>query len=193
MLQILAYKANAYIYGIAKPYSKEMLRLRGGSILKEIVQRMNYKVSCSSSLSADCHWINSLKYYAYSAHDTTVGPLLYTLGAQDKVLPRGQYPDYASAVAVELWSTESGPSVKVLYRSGPGQDFITITQFVEGCENMDMCSLQQFNQRSEPFMPKNIAEECQAKRVNNTKISCAEMKRGEKSAFGNFIMPHKSH
>ena len=62
----------------------------------------------------------------FSAHDTTVVPILTSLGAYD-----GNWPDYASYVAFELWSggwssssslsgtTDEEPRVRVIFNGKP--------------------------------------------------------------------------
>jgi hypothetical protein len=46
----------------------ELMKLRGGSLLKDIIDRTKHKISCIAAPNdTSCEWINNLKYYAYSA------------------------------------------------------------------------------------------------------------------------------
>jgi len=75
--------SNEFLYGISKPYFPELIKLRGGiigldiaykkyigSLLKALVDKMNYKIVCNTTENWDkdhCKWMQNLKYYAYSA------------------------------------------------------------------------------------------------------------------------------
>lgn len=49
--------------------------------------------------------MDPLKYYAYSAHDTTVSALFSTFGFKQSNFNETGYPTYSSCVTVELWQT----------------------------------------------------------------------------------------
>ncbi|PIO73951.1 histidine acid phosphatase [Teladorsagia circumcincta] len=68
-LRNLTSLVNEYAYGIGEPYVPELIRLRGGPMLRSIVDLMNLKKDCldSSKQRSECNWIKPLKYYAYSA------------------------------------------------------------------------------------------------------------------------------
>ncbi|KAK6013225.1 histidine acid phosphatase, partial [Ostertagia ostertagi] len=71
----------------------EIQKIRGGSMFNELYMRMVSKLRCMNSNSHDCKWINGLKYYAYSAHDTTIYAFFVIMGIQDKVIhPNGYQP-----------------------------------------------------------------------------------------------------
>ncbi|VDM38298.1 unnamed protein product [Toxocara canis] len=162
---------NEFTYGISKPYVPEMIRLRGGTLLKAIVDKMNMKARCEAdSQNADCQWIGSLKYYAYSAHDTTVAALLTTFGDEKEVI-KGGMPKYTASVAVELWNrTDIGFAVKILFHSAFHHKYHPITRLTKGCPlDSDFCALDRFEKRSKKFMPADIELECKAKRDNRTK------------------------
>lgn len=59
-----------YWYGLGGPGDDavpELIRLHGGSLLKDIIDRMKHKISCLAlPTDASCASINRLKYYAYS-------------------------------------------------------------------------------------------------------------------------------
>ncbi len=68
-------KVNSYVDdyyfglgGMGNDAVPELIKLRGGSLLKDIVLRMQHKISCISNPNdVSCKSINPLKYYAYSA------------------------------------------------------------------------------------------------------------------------------
>ncbi|KAK5976705.1 Histidine acid phosphatase [Trichostrongylus colubriformis] len=45
----------------------ELQKTRGGSMINDINMHMNIKLKCLNKTSADCKWINGLKYHVYSA------------------------------------------------------------------------------------------------------------------------------
>uniref|UniRef100_A0A914D8B8 Uncharacterized protein n=1 Tax=Acrobeloides nanus TaxID=290746 RepID=A0A914D8B8_9BILA len=56
----LSRASNEFVYGISKPYVPEMIKLRGGSMLKALVDKMNYKIACNqpeNDNSHHCKWI----------------------------------------------------------------------------------------------------------------------------------------
>uniref|UniRef100_A0A914VRA9 Acid phosphatase n=1 Tax=Plectus sambesii TaxID=2011161 RepID=A0A914VRA9_9BILA len=61
--------ADDFLFGIVQPPVCELIKLRGGSLLKAITDRMTAKVTCmrNASSSSDCTALNKLKYYVYSA------------------------------------------------------------------------------------------------------------------------------
>ncbi|RCN50874.1 hypothetical protein ANCCAN_03092 [Ancylostoma caninum] len=114
-LRNLTQITNEYTYGIGQPYVPELIRLRGGPILRSIMDLMKQKLNCHNNglNDVDCKWMNNLKYYAYSAHDTTVAALLTTFGDEQEVI-RGGLPKYTASVAIELWMLEEGPAVRMV-------------------------------------------------------------------------------
>ncbi|CAJ0585598.1 unnamed protein product, partial [Mesorhabditis spiculigera] len=161
-LRNLTLKANEYTYGIGKPYVPELIRLRGGNILKSIVNNMQQKVRCQlkANKGPECAWLGDLKYYAYSAHDTTVAALLTTLGNERQVI-RGGLPKYTASVAFELWMLKDGPAVRILYHTAFHHNYHPITHLTHGCPtDSEFCPLKQFVERSQKFMPEDIVLEC---------------------------------
>ncbi|VDK22325.1 unnamed protein product [Anisakis simplex] len=97
--------------------SIEIPRLDGGPLLWDIIHRMEHKVLCSDPLHTEhsvCRWMKHLKYFAYSAHDNTLQSLLATFDARKRLYPSGGIPQFAAAMAIELWRTPSNDfTVKV--------------------------------------------------------------------------------
>lgn len=170
MIENLTMLSNEFFYGISsKCYSGELIRLRGGSLLKEIVDRMEHKIEClqssdSAKNSSECKWINALKYYTYSAHDTTVAALASTFGDEERIVPGG-LPHYTASLIIELWlGSKKEPNIKILYHSAFHQDYLPITGIITGCpQDSEFCPLEMFKQSRLKFMPNDIEKECQAK------------------------------
>ena len=76
------------------------------------------------------------KIYMYSAHDTTVAPILHTLGVFNNIAP-----PYASMVMVELHDLGSNSlHVKVLYHNDSSVPPYVMT--IPGCQ--ELCPLNKF-------------------------------------------------
>uniref|UniRef100_A0A183GTS3 Histidine acid phosphatase n=1 Tax=Heligmosomoides polygyrus TaxID=6339 RepID=A0A183GTS3_HELPZ len=93
----------------------EIQKIRGGSILNEISTRMSAKMECLNKNTPGCKWISGLKYYAYSAHDSTIFAIFCVMGIQDTVVEDAGYPQYTAAIFFELWLniTDNRPYFKV--------------------------------------------------------------------------------
>jgi len=61
-----------------------------GNLLGDIVKRIKLKLECLNKNDSKCSWISNLKYFAYSAHDTTVAGFLCTLGDEESVAGTGR-------------------------------------------------------------------------------------------------------
>ncbi|KAJ1370863.1 hypothetical protein KIN20_032683 [Parelaphostrongylus tenuis] len=137
----------------------EIVKLRGGSLFNEINSRMNMKIDCMNRVNAACSWINSLKYYAYSAHDTTVHAFLSVLDIPKEVIDDGGNPRYAAAVFIELWmnQTDNQPYFKLLYHSNAESEILySITHFIDPCGPSIYCKLdifKDFAARAKPDEP----------------------------------------
>uniref|UniRef100_A0A914WFD5 Uncharacterized protein n=1 Tax=Plectus sambesii TaxID=2011161 RepID=A0A914WFD5_9BILA len=121
------------------------MKLRGGSLLKDINDRMVHKVACMNNPSnSSCASLNNLKYYVYSAHDITVDALLATFGDKEEVVGSG-LPRYAASIVLELWNTSTGPQVKIQYHPSFNVSYFPITNLTCGCNTTtDYCKLDTF-------------------------------------------------
>lgn len=162
-LRNLSQVSTRFLFGIGDPYIPELIRLRGGPLLRAMMDKMNQKLSClaKNNEGEDCSWIGKLKYHAYSAHDTTVYAFLTTFGDEERVIEGGM-PHYTASVAVELWNLKNGgPSVRVLFHSAFHHNYHVITHLAKGCpHNSEFCPLKTFEQRSLKFLPVNLQKEC---------------------------------
>uniref|UniRef100_A0A0K0FBI2 Histidine phosphatase superfamily (Branch 2) n=1 Tax=Strongyloides venezuelensis TaxID=75913 RepID=A0A0K0FBI2_STRVS len=105
----------------------EISKLRGGAMISEIINRMEIKKKCNDGdPSVKGSSICKLKYYAYSAHDTTVASFLTVLGKNVKgqLVPKG-LPHYSAATFIELWydNTSKQYYVKAQYVYPPNGTF----------------------------------------------------------------------
>lgn len=124
--------------------TEELKRLKGGPWLKEIIEHSD----AITSNKNDEH----VKLYLYSAHDTTVAPMLHTMGVFN-----GLAPPYASMVMVELMeSPDLGPVIQVLYHNESGHEPYVMT--LPGCQ--PLCPLAKFKHLTSRYIPVNILEEC---------------------------------
>lgn len=124
-------------------YNHEMKRLKGGPFVKEIVQHFDQVES--NNLNPP-----NRKMFMYSGHDTTVAPILHTLGVFDI-----KAPPYASMIIIELFD-RSGLVVRVSYKNTTDQPPTILT--IPGCD--ELCPLHQFKDLTESVRPVDVREEC---------------------------------
>uniref|UniRef100_A0A1I7U8K0 Lysosomal acid phosphatase n=1 Tax=Caenorhabditis tropicalis TaxID=1561998 RepID=A0A1I7U8K0_9PELO len=135
-------------------------KVRGGPILNDMVMHMNIKLSCQGQTTPNCTWINNLKNYVYSAHDTTIYAFFSALLIEEyAVKPAGGYPLYSAAVLIELYvdSVDKKPYFKMIYHEQDGSGFKDITMGIQGCpQNSAYCDLdilRNFAQTIKPDQP----------------------------------------
>ncbi|KAK6027260.1 histidine acid phosphatase [Ostertagia ostertagi] len=140
----------------------EIQKIRGGSMINDINMHMNIKLQCLNESGSDCKWINGLKYYAYSAHDSTIYAFFSILGIETKVITTHGYPDYSAAVFIELWRnrTDGQPYFKLTYyQNERNATFYPITDFIDLCEGQSFCGLdkfQAFADKTRPDQPMSV-------------------------------------
>lgn len=148
-------------------HQPELARLKGGSLLGEILGRMINKAKCTV-YPHQCHTtMKTLKLYVYSAHDLTLMALLETLartnvGSQTgaAALTGGKLPSTASCIAFELYQETDGSfSVEVYFKNDYNSSKWVSVPVSGGCAS-GHCSLTAFRQRSLPFIPLNWKYEC---------------------------------
>jgi len=123
--------------------TEELKRLKGGPLVKEMIQHFD-TIATSKDTS------NQMKLYIYSGHDTTVAPILHTLGVFN-----GLAPPYASAILVELLDT-NGLHVKISYRNDSSSSAFPLT--IPGCNHL--CPLEKFKVLTKKIIPGDILGEC---------------------------------
>ncbi|KAI6193125.1 Acid phosphatase [Aphelenchoides besseyi] len=174
--EAVAFVMHDYQFGVGiRPFHgmdlrRELTRLRGGSILSELLGNMETKVEClyDSKNKKACQWIRDLKYYAYSGHDTTIEVLFSAFGFENTNYVDVGEPKYAACLTFELWKSNNEHYVKVLYWP-PGMGTFDITTDIVGCDE-EKCSLSRFVDRLRPMLIDDFEEECKLPRDYNFSV-----------------------
>lgn len=137
-------------------HSREMQRLRGGPLLKLLLENMRGKVEGD-------HLQRRRLWYSYSAHDSTVAAVSTALGVYNRI-----QPPYCACLIVELHKTkDEAHSVRLFYRNDSSRAPWRLT--LPGCE-FD-CPLDRFVQLSSGNLPGDISKECFETDDQSIKIS----------------------
>ncbi|KAK6024228.1 histidine acid phosphatase [Ostertagia ostertagi] len=137
----------------------EIQKIRAGSMINDINMHMNIKLQCMNKTSRGCKWINGLKYYVYSAHDTTLVAFFSAMGIQNKVISSSGYPEYSAAVLIELWRNRSDGQPYFMMKYHQNEVNFTlynITHLIDPCKGRQYCSLDIFGafaNRTKPDLP----------------------------------------
>ena len=142
--------------------TQELKRLKGGPLVKEMLSHWDQLQA--GTLDPE------MKVFMYSGHDTTVAPLLHTLGVFNTIAP-----PYASLVLVELLDRGAGPLVKVSYRRVACNLYYPDLKAVNcrndsslppfpltlpGCDHL--CPLEQFRQLTRPIGHQSVMSQAQS-------------------------------
>ncbi|KAI6183200.1 Acid phosphatase [Aphelenchoides bicaudatus] len=158
----------AYQFGLKlKPqndvdFHLEMARPMGSALLFEIIDRMQLKAHCYeqqtiNSSNAECSWINKLKYFGYSAHDSTISSLFSTFGFKETNWNKPGYPDYTSSLMFELKrNAQTNEFYLQVFYLVADEPVVELTGDIQGCEQS--CTLAEFTQRSEIYKIENRTE-----------------------------------
>ncbi|CAB3411075.1 unnamed protein product [Caenorhabditis bovis] len=134
---------------------KMLKKIRGGTLLNDIYNRMVRKIDCSGNTTKPCRYTENLKFFGYSAHDTTIYALLSAFNISNAVvLPRG-YPDYSASAIMELWqdTTNSKNYFKLIYYRNENDTLNNvITSLISGCSS-DLCDLSVLETFAETYKP----------------------------------------
>ncbi|GMS86752.1 hypothetical protein PENTCL1PPCAC_8927 [Pristionchus entomophagus] len=165
MLNNIVGKALDFQDGLANPngvqgidVSIEMPRMRAGETIGTIYDMIQGALYCYRDAdNSSCRkFYKKRRYFALSAHDKTVAALLTLLGVKKYVIPLG-YPDYAAATLIELYVNEETTEeyFKVLYLSGPDDNFKSVTNYVRGCPlTEEFCPLSVLKDIVDVYVPK---------------------------------------
>ncbi|KAI6222796.1 Acid phosphatase [Aphelenchoides besseyi] len=147
-------------------FETEIPKITGGPLLSQMISHMKFKRQCLNKKTDRtkeenklCAFFDPLKYYVFSAHDTTIEAFFLTLGFQDTNWNATGLPHYASCAALELHANGNDYTVKLMYWSesyGPWD----ITASITGCENG--CSLDQFAERSKSYVVDDFPKYCES-------------------------------
>ncbi|XP_050429979.1 prostatic acid phosphatase-like isoform X3 [Adelges cooleyi] len=139
---------------ILNAYNEQMKKLKGGPLLKKILDDSKFKMTKNSN-----HQL-----YSYAGHDSTLANLLITLGVWDE-----QIPTYNMLALLELHETVKGHFYfKVFLRNDTSLNPYRLT--IPGCRE-SKCSIKHFEAIYQNVLPKNLNEEC-----NCTTQQCVNIK-----------------
>ncbi|VVC30789.1 Hypothetical protein CINCED_3A000503 [Cinara cedri] len=128
---------------VLNAYSTEMRKLKGGPLLKKILEDSRDKAVRRST-----HQL-----YVYAGHDSTVANLLITLGVWDL-----QIPTYNMLALLELHETAGGRFYfKVYLRNDSSTEPYRLQ--IPNCED-DACTLEHVSELTANVIPSDLAEEC---------------------------------
>lgn len=143
-LQILK---NYYIHGDFKKFqNSKFRRLYIGRFLEELVENVFFD--------------SQKKLYVYSAHDSSLIPILLTLGYELT------FPDYGSYITIEVYKNNDSDQEKENNSKKDQQDKWGILLKFNGeifkpneCSNA-LCTEKEFKSILEPLIPKDYTKEC---------------------------------
>ena len=138
----------------------ELKRLKGGPWVKEVIQH-------TELMEAAVNKSSEVRLFMYSGHDTTVAPVLHTLGVFN-----GLAPPYASMVMLETFqsSGDGNTYLRLSYHNDSNHEPYILT--IPGCEAM--CSFNKFKQIMKKYVPEDILKECG---IDNSGQSSGTMQR----------------
>uniref|UniRef100_A0A8R1HRY0 Acid phosphatase n=1 Tax=Caenorhabditis japonica TaxID=281687 RepID=A0A8R1HRY0_CAEJA len=126
-------------------HTEKLRRLRGGTLLEEIFQRFKAKVDGSLGEQA--------KFFAYSAHDSTIAALLSTFGIFYEI-----YPKYASCLLIEMHKLSNETRIiRVFHKNETDVDRL-IEYSIPGCDAP--CTLQMLGNDLSRYFPEDWEAEC---------------------------------
>ncbi|GMT08435.1 hypothetical protein PENTCL1PPCAC_30609 [Pristionchus entomophagus] len=140
------YTAGAAGFGL--PEDTDLLKLRGGFMLKAFVDNIKDVIGN----------LTTTKYYVFSGHDTIERQLLYCLGVKNSVIGMG-IPYYASMIANELWMKDGQYFVKFLFSANADSELKDFTSLIPPCKS-DVCPLNAFLQYVQKYLPADASKEC---------------------------------
>ncbi|KAI6183199.1 putative effector protein [Aphelenchoides bicaudatus] len=108
-----------------------------------------------------CNWMDSLKYYAFSAHDSTMASLFATLGFPKTNYKSDGFPPYSACLAIELRKHHQTQEYYVKLNYIIGDTVTDVTADVEGCKTAE-CTLGEFTNRSLPYQIEDTKQFCAA-------------------------------
>ncbi|XP_030747512.1 prostatic acid phosphatase-like isoform X2 [Sitophilus oryzae] len=130
---------------ILNSWNDKLNRLKGGVLLKKIIQDWQSKVNDTISPK-------SRKAFLYGGHDSTIVNLMRTLKVWDP-----QLPDYAITILLEFSQDSHGLyGVEVFLRNSTVVPPFKLT--IPGCDSF--CSLDKLEELTKEVIPDNWEEEC---------------------------------
>lgn len=152
--------------------------VRGGPLINDVLEkatgvmdcyaRNNYNDQTTRCTDGD-HFLNNLKYYVISGHDTSIAAYLTVLEAKPFVLTSGGYPSYSAAVITEFFidSDSKQRYFRVLFHDNENTGFRVITPFVSGCPiGEDFCEIEKLQALAHKYAPAGGIDELCNQRIN---------------------------
>lgn len=133
-------------------YTDELKRIKGGPLLKKILDDSLAKANNSQSHK-------ERKMYSFSGHDSTVSNLLLALKVWDE-----QVPMYNILAMLELHEIDGVYGFKIFLRNSTHVDPYQLT--VPGCDHF--CSLNKVVELTKSVIPTDLKTECQSHDPNYT-------------------------
>lgn len=126
-------------------HTETLRRLRGGTLLEEIMHRFKDKVQGNLGEEA--------RFFAYSAHDSTIAALLATLGVFYDI-----YPKYATCLLIEMHKLPNATRViRVFHKNETDIDRV-IEYSIPGCD--PPCTLDHLTADLNKYFPEDWEQEC---------------------------------
>jgi len=126
-------------------YTKELKRLKGGPFLKKILKDTFAMVDGSLEPM-------DRKMFMYSGHDTTVAPILHTLGVFNPPVA----PAYASMILFEVLERNQHFYIRMAFKNETHSPPYSLT--LPGCELL--CEINKFKELVTPMLPVDWRSEC---------------------------------
>nr|CAI5860835.1 unnamed protein product [Callosobruchus analis] len=129
-------------------------RLNGGRSLQKVIDNMIAKIECRLRPT-------NRKIFLYSGHENNVVNLLTALGFFDSSEEQ-HFPNYSSAVVIELHRGKEDHAVQILYLRDVEAEYEAIE--IKGCEGTEdnLCPLKDFIRLTKDVVPVNYTDECQS-------------------------------
>ncbi|XP_060837396.1 prostatic acid phosphatase-like [Rhopalosiphum padi] len=136
---------------ILNAYNNEMKKLKGGPLLKQILENSINKINK----------LSTHQLYAYAGHDSTIANLLITLGVWDE-----QIPTYNMLALLEVHELKRGDFyLKVFLRNESSTEPYHLQ--IPNCKD-NLCTMERIMNLTANVIPSNLSEEC---KTDNPKFS----------------------
>ncbi|CAH1713750.1 unnamed protein product [Aphis gossypii] len=136
---------------ILNSYNNKMKKLKGGPLLKQILENSKDKINKQST-----HQL-----YAYAGHDSTISNLLIALGVWDE-----QIPTYNMLALLEVHESQRGNFyLKVFLRNESSIEPYHLQ--IPNCKD-DLCTIEHIENLTANVIPSDLSEEC---KTDNPKFS----------------------
>ncbi|CAH1398948.1 unnamed protein product [Nezara viridula] len=132
---------------ILNSYTDELKRLKGGPLLKKILNDSKNKINDN---------LHERKLYLYAGHDSTVANVLQALKVWDP-----QIPKYNILALIELHKIHDDYKLKIFLKNSTHEPYLLT---IPGCE--EVCPMDKVLSLTAAVIPDNIDEECNAKKID---------------------------